>query len=450
MVRRSAWFVLCSTPLLLLSGKKVTSMTSIYVVHSRVIPLCEHPFCYQDELRPVWEPFFQDMQGFTPYLISPSSSLSRHPFLNTLGPLVFNTHRSNVLCGQSDTVNSWLLEKLSAPLQNPYIQPCTHAGERPCTIFGFDPQLADQRQSLLYLECARRIPLRSNGMDDARAQGNFYIHVYPAGYLVVNLALNLNWQHPRSMAEVAALVGETRPWRSDGAWRWESRLANGKIHYLYLRLRTALFSAFFESHHTALREGEWKTFIKHCFQETTEELGEALGGGEISSSLRTDINGLQTMILSAHGALLGFPSGDHSRTRQLKYFWQVLQLAEYALLRKQIHADIFTRTLGALQILQPLLSGQFPSVESHQSLESAALDENLVRYLQVLEGYYQQLKPESKELIKEFSYWLGVDSQRWAFMAELEGWQQQMGEWDPAFVAAWNPIYRTLQEIFPL
>jgi hypothetical protein len=126
-----------------------------------------------------------------------------------------------------------------------------------------------------------------------------------------------------------------------------------------------------------------------------------------------------------------------------------LQLAESVLLCKQIHADIFTRMLGALQILQHLLSGQFPSVESHQSLEGAALDADLVRYLQVLEGYCQQLKPESKELIKEFSYWLGVDSQRRAAMAALEGWQQQMGEWDPAFVAGWNPIYKTLQEIFP-
>jgi len=424
-------------------------MASIYVVHSRVIPLCEHPFCYQDELRPIWKPFFQGAHGFAPFVPTAMDKLSKHPFLHTLGPLVLNPRRAGIIYGEKDTAYSWLIDRLSGQESHPFEDTYPKNEDQPFVIFGFDPQIDDQRQSLLYLECARRIPLRSAGRDDVCAQGNFYIHVYPAGYLVVHLVLTLKWQHPRSIPEVGALVRETCPWRSDGAWRWESRLANGKIHYLYLRLRTALFSAFFESHHTPLREGEWKTFVRHCFQEGAQELAEALWMVENFSSLKTDLPGLQSMMLSTNGAVIWFESNNYSSSRHLKNFWQVLQLAECVMLRKQIHADIFARILDALQRLQPFLSGKFPSVESQHRLEDAALDEDLLQYLQVLESYCQYLRPAQNALSKEFSHCLGLEDQYRTAMVELERWLQQMEDWDPAFMTAWKPVYESLQEIFP-
>jgi hypothetical protein len=424
-------------------------MASIYVVHSRVIALCEHPFCYQDKLRPVWRPFFQSAKGFAPFIPSSMHNLSKHPFLNTLGPLVFNSRRAVIVHGEKSMTYHWLEDRLSGAAFGSQKTPRRQSDDTLCEIFGFDPRQDDHRQSLLYLECARSIPLRSAGRHDVRARGNFYAHVYPAGYLVLHLALTLDWQQPRSLPEVVALLGETCPWRSDGTWRWESHLANGKIHYLYLRLRTALFSAFFESHQTPLRESEWKTFVSSCSGQDPMQMAEILWNGGDFGGTKADIPGLQSLVLSGRGAVIGFDSSDTSNSRHLKIFWRVLHLAESVFLTKQIHADIFTRMLHALKEMQPFVGGQIPFMESNHDLEESALDGGLLHYLMNLKGYSQCLKPAMKAINEEISHWFGLEGQYRDAMAEITAWHQLMNDWDPAFVTAWNPVYETLQEIFP-
>ncbi len=393
-------------------------MPEIYVVHSRVLALCERPFCYGSPLRPVWKNFFETpdclAQVKNKENIGEGSSASR-PFIAGVGALRFAPERLQVVTGA-----------------------CTE-GNLP--VQSTEGSNSDERMLLFPLECAGRIPLRSSAVEDVRVWGHFYTHIYPSGYVVIHLALSLNWQRERSLKEVGELIDETRPWRTDGSWHWNSRIGSGRIHNLYLRLRSYLYGGFFQKHRTQLREGNWVVTIRHESGMDSALLARSLWPEEPCGRIETSDSRLQTLLASSQGCILHFAAPQPATGRRLTCFWQVMQILEFVLLQKQIHADYYGALLLALKRLQPRLSGGVDQVEDEDGLRSLVLDELTPRFLTCLDDNHARLEALNRRIYDGFAHHLGLIEQQRLAQSDLQTWQGEMGDWEQEFVSAWQRVH---------
>ena len=401
-------------------------MPTVYVVHSRVIALCERPFYYGNPLRPVWKNFFENHHCFQ-YPISASS----HADLRALG----QRERQRFISGVG------ALRSTPNPLRAFPVK------DEKILVRGLFPQYHDQRMSLLFLEFSEPISLRSKGYEDARAWGNFYVHIYPSGYLVVHLALTLNWQRDRSSDEIAALVAETYPWRVGSSWRWQSKIGRGRIHNLYLRLRTYLYSSFFESRRTMLREGSWRTVVKHCDLLSSEQLAASLWPGETYDVLMLTSSLIQSILFTSPGAILHLCDHEGRCGRRLACFWRMMQFYERVLLEEQIHADYFSAMLEGLQQLSPLLSGQVEMLGGEKELHRIVLDRRIPEYLSSLKNHREQLSPFCKRIQAGFAFWFGLVAQQTELLATIQGWEEEMREQSAELPVKWAEISPTLQSV---
>lgn len=277
----------------------VTDLDALYLIHTQVVGIGEHPFLGSAVVRPIWRHIFNNKNCFSDNkdIIVDDSVLCkrfalkdrpgmrlkktrRHklamawsddpayigdlpmpssPFIRSLGSVCFNTRRVHKgtyslrrqlafnFCNKNDTTigfNDADYDSSDLEGYDGYLE-----SDDDIEVFGFDPSLEDQRMNCLPFELSKPVILYARTNSDIKATAKFFLHVYPCGYLVLHYAISCSWSRKRTLGDIRIqIINQTRPHHTSSSWSWRSRLDKDFLSLdkvtskIYSHIEASLFS----------------------------------------------------------------------------------------------------------------------------------------------------------------------------------------------------------------
>jgi hypothetical protein len=407
---------------------------------------------------------YDTFNGMPPAITIPRPS---KPFLRGLGSIFFDTHAARLTSKYGDTRRrladlitgrqQWdprFLEVKNEEVTGDK-RPDDDGGDDRFPIFGYDPKVADQRMNALYFELSRPVMLKAETHGDAKVSGRIFVHIYPSGYLVIQVPISLNWQSPKSIQNVKDLLRETKPDRLAGNWSWSSRIGRGSLRDIVELAKRHLWASFFEQVPRELHEGTWQSALKVV---TTSELKQdsantLITGGDYESvalSRRTHTG--KHLLSSRQGLVCVFKSrlryGHELRRVHSRLFWKVLVFAEFVALKNQVYDDV-----GAFLRLESLrLKGARLSI-ARKLLEDdltnlSVYDHTVGKFFAALDQQIVSAAPFHRRIYSAISKGSGFTARRERLKKLVDEWEKEVERWDPPVMVIWKKVVSPLRAFF--
>jgi hypothetical protein len=452
---------------------------SLYVVQTQVLSLNDVPLSSTERrVRPCFGSLFSkrcfhrsDGLVYDPAI---DRKLPAGPFLRNLGPLVLSIRRLPFLdSGERFRVGRFLSRHRIS-------------GELP-EVFGFSPEVDDDRMSALHFELPRPLSLRAQTVPpSAAASGRIFVHLYPAGYCLLHVALSFSWAASPALEALPTYVRESRPWRGSSSWIWRTGKSSGTLSALIAKIKDDLRTGFVESTVTRLDETRWRTTAKvilvppsaktatspadrdllrcrtvaRCIlanEGGTEEEALPIKGPTwdrllVTSKLGTVLacEPIRRKALSAEAAAeksFSFRVTPTRAGRARDLFWTVMVFVEFVEMKNAIYAqyaDFLGKTRADLKEYRLSLKAR---MTREDVFTFGVYNEDIPRYLAALDRYIRRVDPFNKRIYSALSRSSGFDQRRERVKGLLADWESEVAQWENPAVTFWKKVVSPIRSL---
>lgn len=443
---------------------------SAYIVHTQIIGLGDRSFPSTKRLRSVWHPLFDSKDCFTDlYTLIQDVSHVNHlpwegrkelpapskPFIRNLGSICFNTRSVRLAYGKDD--RSFLAEHLGEKYhkkyrQTPYEENNNDEYFADGRIFGYDTELEDQRMNYLYFEVRKPLFLRAETNDDTRAEGKVFVHIYPSGYLALQLAVSLAWEKDRSLNDLRSLVQETRPWRRGNRWMWSSRLGNMTLHEVVERIKDNLQQSLYVNGSSLPRQDSWHSTLKLASDADAKQIATdlILARGhyeilDIQSTALTQSN--LTYLLASRQGLTCVAPLTHKRKQALNFFWKILTIAEFVAFKHRVYDDYAKFLRQQVTQLRDFRLSIQRKLRNEDLFRFSVYDHKIPQFLSALDKHIRSATPFHRRIYSAISAGTGFDARRERVMKLVGEWETEVEQWEPSLSLLWKKVISPIRSL---
>lgn len=421
---------------------------SAYIVQSQIISLSDRPFPSPKGIRSVWHPLFNSKNCFTDLgnlIYDPGiryDQLPPKPFIRNIGSIWFNTRSARLECPfERYELGSYLLTGNKKEWEDflDYSK----------TIFGFDFQFEDQRMNYLSFEVCKPLLLKAKTDDETQAEGKVFIHIYPSGYLVLHLAIALNWHDGRSLKDLQQIILQTRPWREDNRWIWSSRIGSGKLSEIIKLINDNLQKSFYVNSSTPLRHGSWKSSLKLISAADSKQIASELLLPEGKYEI-LDMQNRKTYmryLLSSRQGLICIFKPESNRKSALRFFWKILFLSEFVEYKNQVYEDYAKFLRIEVNKLKDFRLSLIRKATKEDLLRFSVYNHMIPQFLFTLDNHIHSAAPFHRYIYSTISTGTGFDLRRDKVKKLIIEWEKEVEQWEPTLSLLWKKIISPIRSL---
>jgi len=329
-------------------------------------------------------------------------------------------------------------------------------------IFGFDPNLADQRFNYLYFQLLRPIYLTANSNGRCVANGRIFLHFFPSGYLQMILAVTLHERVRVCEAALREALIELQPWRSDSRWIWSGRIGEGSLRSLIEYTQKKVFESLYVDPRTSPRTYFWSSAVKLRSRFQVESfIPELLREGysimrlayyprcdlEMCYFKKKPLSYVEERLLISRRGISCVLSPDRPKNWSIHFFWRLMDVYFFVLLKRQIYDDYAHLMRREILRLQELRLQSYAKLTKENVLRLSVYDPEIPKYMLALDSYVKSLPPFYRKIYSELSEGLGFDKKRQRLKELVKDWQEEVGQWQPTLVWLLNKILKPLKSL---
>lgn len=438
----------------------------VYLIQSQIISLGELPFLPKTIIRPAFHDIFINPYCFTKMRTSILDNqreyqkeiwqiplLPSKPFLRNLGQICFNTNSIHMLY-RDPFLRPAIAEQLAGCEYYWDPDALPERPDRTKKFFGYDLSLEDQRMYQLHFELRRPIYLKAVLDGQTMADGNIFVHLYPSGYLVIYIAIDLKQPNLASLDTLKKALLATRPGKPDTAWTWQSRLGHHVLKDTIESIRQNTYASIYRdpknhtpnesSWHFALKiitNQNWETFPNRLFPADYE-------GFEIVSD---QFDGpTNEAVVTSHQGMISVQSPTRTRRDALRAFWNYLSLYEFALLKDQIYTDYASFLRAEIVKLREYRLSTVKKLTEEDFKTITVYKPEFARYLLALDNHIQNAPSFHRLIYAKISDGTGFSRRRLQVKQLLAEWETEVSQWEHSVVLLWKRVASPLRTLLGL
>lgn len=401
-------------------GEYIMKIGSLYIVQTAIIGLSDVPLEAKSSLCQAFKPIFTSKNCFADEGVNindlkSNEEFSNAPYINQMGQLRFNKRSVNFFPSSYQDI-----------------------GQEESSVFGRNKDLEDQRMNFLYFELNKPLKLLAQYGGKTVASGKIFLHVYPAGYIVVHLAVYMRGIRDveiKSERDLLKWIRETRP-DTNGDWKWKSKFGCLSLKETVRKVSKCVSDSLFPKKDNSRPILEWKAGVA-----VTTDLSE----GNISQAIMKANDTTHPFVEFGHNYDGEYPQGilvapnrvhyyfaDSCRDRKsiLHSFWKITHIYEFLLCKNTIYDDY----LGCMQKdrnkIRELSLKRKNMFNIANIIGKDFYNDTFIPYTQALDKYTTMLGPRYRAIYALFSKVYGFDSKRKKLNNELKEWEEDLKEWN--------------------
>ena len=459
----------------------------VYVVQTEVISLGGKPFLLEDEVKPPFKSLFTSKICFTDlrqtildssrYIQQEDSfengqwpihkpqlvPLPGNPFIPGWSQICFNT-RSLLF---SDTEERTQLAQKLAQREKFWDKKAKKTkvpGD--IDVFGFDPQLDDQRMNMLYFEIYNPLYLTAFFEKRKMATGKVFLHIYPSGYIVFHLAVCFTQDLIHDNNDLKKIILETQPWRRNHSWQWKSRVTHGSLEdvfdFLFQLTVTSLLEPRF---HKKIKKQNWYTCVKFLENWNMDDLARLIFNHNIKSVglkrydeyyksddfkiMDDSIQVNHKLVTAKEGFLIWLPNYYH-RKKALGQFWKILEMAEFTLLKDQFYDDLASYLRPETEKLQDYRLDKKRKLTKESLLKFTIYKPEIPQMMAAFEKHLHSATGFYRFIHSCIADGIGHYEKKEKVKKLVDQWIVEIEKWKPNFTIIWTSVIGPLKEILSL
>jgi len=412
---------------------------TFYIVQSQIVGLGILPFdTDKKSIRKPFQTIFSSKDCFSnleSLIINArqTSSLPSQPFIRGLGQICFNT-RSARLSNSFERIY-YLPEYLSKSYDY---------SEEEETFFGYNNSLEDQRMNQLYFELRRPLFLKTTHEQKVKADGRLFLHIYPAGYIMIHLAIAMKQALSLDDKTIREILLETRPGSTNQKWLWHTKLIDGTLSEVTDLVRSNVLQSIFTKP-PVTEPSHWQSAIKIVSTKKANKLAQQFLKGDYEIF---KIKNSEYIISSRQGIICNFLP-TRGRRSALRLFWKIFTIHEFVIFKNYVY-ETYAEFLRAeiLQLRKYRLSNFYKFKEDLFRL--SVFDPLIPKYLFVLDNHIRSAKPFYRAIYSSFSNGESFDKRRNKVKNLVSEWENEVAQWDPSVMIMWKKIVSPLLSLLGL
>lgn len=440
---------------------------SLYIVQSQVISLSQLPFLDKKVLRSHFVPIFSKKDCFTQMrqsILHPrrpdDAKVPSTPFIKNMGQVCFDVNSirlaqyrgsyPKIMPGGMD--GEIVAENLARREEywDPQAKPQKNKHWYNPRAFGYAPDMEDQRMNFLYFQTRRPFYIRSFANGQTVADGHIYLHLFPSGYLVLNINIALKNNSLETLETIQNAFRATQPWRYDNPWIWHSKLGKMPLPDLVRVIKEKVSGSLYkDAAETFGRESDWYYIVKAIANVEAPIIANALSPQE-QSELTFWYN-MESLHATKKGVVCTL-SETRSQKSAMRFFRKIFLMHEYVLLKNQIYTD-YTEFLRPeiSQLKQYRLSTKQKILED-DLFKFSVYNSQAPTYLLHLDSQIRTVSAYYRRIYSFLSRTYGFDERREKVKGLVKQWEAEVEKWEPTLQVLWEKVIaplRTLITKFP-
>lgn len=394
-------------------------INSLYVTQSAVISLSDVPLEANENIREAFVPFFKNPNCFTNVganfdNLTCDDTCSYAPFISNMGQLRFNKRSVNFFSNYSYDED---MEEYN--------------------VFGCNKELKDQRMNFLCIELDKPFKMLAQYGGKTVASGKIFMHVYPAGYIVVHLAIyrRISGINIKSEQDILELIHETKPW-IDGKWKWKSKFGCHTLKETFNQVFQNISISLFSEGNNNIEVPEWKAGVAISTDLNEEGICQAIMGTkkDLASFVEFGRNRYDEQplgILVARNRIhYYFADCGRDRGSILHSFWKINQINEFLLYKNKVYSDYLKYIQKERNEIRELFLNKKYKFKLANIVGKDFYNDTFISYTQTLDEYIKLLGPRYRAIYALFSKVDGFDGKRAKLKQALNDWVEDINNWN--------------------
>lgn len=418
---------------------------SAYIVQSCVISLGSKPLSKLENLRPPFRPIFSSKSCFKDLRESIKDkwdhihdvTLSSEPFVKNLGQVCFNTRSLNL--NQSP-------ENIIGLLTNEHNRDSYSYEEEELAFFGYDSSFEDQRMNFLYFELLHPLFIKATLNGKTRAEGHIFLHFYPCGFIILNLAVSLKSNCFENIEEFIKSAEETRPWRINNEWKWTCKIQKDadSLDNIIKLVMDQVFQSIYVDKSTTNNKYKWHSVLKIRTREKPKKVASLFLKGPYDTFNIHDDG--EYILSSRQGVIYVFPI-NKNKGNSLRSFWKKFTLIEFIILKQTIYESYASFLNSEILDLKNSRQNTLRKLTKEDFRRFSAYDSNIPTFLQALDRHILTAHPFYRRVYASISLGKGFDDQRRKVLGLVDDWESEVEKWEPNAVILWKKIISPIRSL---
>lgn len=441
------------------------AIKSAYIVRTQIINIGDRPFHCDKKIRSIFHQLFRNKNCFTKMRLSILDSnrpvsLPSKPFIRNLGQICFNT-RSAVFAWERELLaeslggceDYWDPDDRNRPTEyeeydERYIK----------NFFGYNPELNDQRMNHLYFELLPPLFLKAKLDSNTQADGRVFIHFYPSGYIIIHLVIALKHPKFQDISSIREAIRETDPMRYGGRWTWFTRLGDGKLPRIANLIKKNVYKSVYTESPMLNKNNYWYYSLKFTTTDEAKKVASTLLKGKEYNLLnlgpyeyydnygnfkQSDYD--DYLLSSNQGVICGL-SPCRSRTSARRFFWKILTLYEFVVLKNHIYDDYVDFFNTEIQKLKSFRLSTL-KITKDDVLRFSIYDSQIPEYLIALDKHIRSISPFYRKVYSSISNGTRLDKHREDVMKLVNEWESEVKQWTPSLVKVWEKVIAPIRSL---
>ena len=417
---------------------------SPYIIQTNIIPIGDIPFSYR-KYKPIFSRIFNNKRCFLKnsslFLFKKNEKPNKsNPFIKSLGQICFNSQRVQYFKQQYAylDVADLLLGKNNEEY-NRDLEENKSEYYKEEEIFGYDINLEDQRMNNLYYELYKPVTLTAHSSEGCKAKGKLFIHIYPSGYLILQLAVSLKGLHKSDIDNLKLAIEETRPWRQDTKWRWESKFGSTSLHDLLIKVVFNTSQSLCNGRQIKLNKNYWHSLLSIDSTNYDSNIVQYLFSDKVETfNLKYKNHSYleERIISSRQGVIFFHDPRREERDCLLHSIWKIMSIYELLLLRQQIYHDYINFLNTEISRLTKERLNPLAKFDRKTIFRLFVYNSTIQPYFEALENMIKNATPFYRAIYSSISNGISFGDDRKKLKEVIEKWEVEVSQWKsfPVFI----------------
>lgn len=378
------------------------------------------------------------------------------PFIKNFGSVIL-TGRNFPFFRDNDSKWSWIniLRKWDSDISE-----FDDFNDYPGQVFGYDLDLFDQRMGALFFEISSPIHLKAMYKNKTMATGKIFLHIYPCGYLIIFIAIDLKKENLTDFTKLSKAMKETKPDIKNKEWNWESRVKNGTLDIIINKIEGKIYDSIYEKKPYKKIKSDWNYGLKLItdFKES-ESANKILKDEYELIDLRNYITydtekqeytkspNREYLCISKNGFFIGLSTFRMPSSSSIHFFWKLMRIYEFVQLKNQVYKDYINFFKSEVNKLKRRRLNIKMKILEEKIFTFAIYDDKPSNFLRRLDDYVKNLAPFYRKIYSSMSSITGLDKQREKLLNIIIEWEKEVEQWTPVSVLLWRKIFSPLISI---